>query len=93
MRSCLRETVATDSFHRPHSPYDPPQRFIDATPLSSLRPVYTCAKGDPLGWDEVFSNNSPGSGCGPQNLDAWCGAMPANDSAFARRWYEILTEI
>jgi arylsulfatase A-like enzyme len=27
------------SFHRPHSPYDPPQRFIDATPEASLRPV------------------------------------------------------
>jgi hypothetical protein len=62
------------SFHRPHSPYDPPQRFIDRTPLSSLRPVYTCGKDDPLGWDSVFSDNS--NGCGPQNLDAWCGAMP-----------------
>ena len=41
-----------------------------------------------MGWDEVFSDNSPGSGCGPQNLDAWCGAMPANDSAFARRCYQ-----
>ena len=44
-----------------HSPYDPPQRFIDRTPLSSLRPVYTCAKDDPLGWDSVFSENSNGS--------------------------------
>jgi arylsulfatase len=76
------------SFHRPHSPYDPPQRFIDKTPLSSLRPVYTCAKGDPLGWDDVFSDNSDANGCGPQKLDAWCGAMPANDSAFARRCYQ-----
>ena len=28
------------------------------TPLSSLREVQVCAKGDPLGWDEVFSDNS-----------------------------------
>ena len=74
------------SFHRPHSPYDPPQRLIDATPLSSLRPVYTCKKGDPLGWDSLFATD--GAGCGPEKLDAWCGDMPANDSAFARRCYQ-----
>ena len=74
------------SFHRPHSPYDPPQRFIDKTPLSSLRPVHTCRPGDPLAWDHVFSTNT--NGCGPDKLDAWCGTMPANDSAFARVCYQ-----
>ena len=24
------------SFHRPHSPYDPPQRLLDATPESQV---------------------------------------------------------
>jgi arylsulfatase A-like enzyme len=74
------------SFHRPHSPYDPPQRLIDKQPLSSLRPVYTCAKGDPLGWDAVFAINE--HGCGPKGKDAWCGDMPATDSAFSRRCYQ-----
>lgn len=75
------------SFHRPHSPYDPPQRLIDATPLSALRPVYTCAKDDPLAWDSDFGVN--GQSCGPAKLDAWCGDMPANDSAFSRRCYQV----
>ena len=26
--------------------------------------------------------------CGPDKLDAWCGAMPAADSALARRCYQ-----
>ena len=76
------------SFHRPHSPYDPPQRFIDATPAASLRPVYTCDPSDPLAWDATFAVNSNAHGCGPDKLDAWCGDMPANDSLFARRCYQ-----
>ena len=77
------------SFHRPHSPYDPPQRFIDATPASSLHPVYTCDPSDPLAWDAPFSDNSEvKQGCGPQGLDAWCGSMPAKDALFARRCYQ-----
>ena len=76
------------SFHRPHSPYDPPQRLLDATPASVLPPVRTCVAGDPLAWDARFSVNSDANGCGPQHLDAWCGAMPPNESLLARRCYQ-----
>jgi arylsulfatase A-like enzyme len=74
------------SFHRPHSPYDPPQRLIDKQPVSSLRPVHYCAKDDPLAWDSVFADIQ--HGCNPAKLDAWCGNMPANESVFARRCYQ-----
>lgn len=66
--------------------YDPPQRILDNISAASLRPVYTCAEGDPLAWDARFANNA--DGCGPQNLDAWCGTMPANESELARRCYQ-----
>jgi arylsulfatase A-like enzyme len=70
----------------PRIQYDPPQRFIDDISASDLRPVYTCDAADPLAWDAIFANNS--NGCGPKNLDAWCGTMPANESEFARRCYQ-----
>ena len=34
------------SFHRPHSPYDPPQRLLDQVPATALRPSVRCASAE-----------------------------------------------
>jgi arylsulfatase A-like enzyme len=67
------------SFHRPHSPYDPPARLLDATPASLLPPVRVSGT-----WDARFADPR---WCGAANDDAWCGAMPAADLTLARRAY------
>jgi arylsulfatase A-like enzyme len=71
------------SFHRPHSPYDPPARLLNATTLEDVPPMRVGGN-----WDSVFSGQ-PGapSGCGPSDIDAWCGAMPANMTDISRRAY------
>ena len=70
------------SFHRPHSPYDPPQRILDAILGADLPPVVVSAEN---GWDGIFRTDQ--KHCGPGNLDAWCGDMPAADRELARRAY------
>eukprot|EP00754_Rhynchopus_humris_P023558 Rhum_TRINITY_DN14838_c0_g1::Rhum_TRINITY_DN14838_c0_g1_i2::g.122208::m.122208 len=67
------------SFHRPHSPYDPPARLLDQVKASDLPPIRVATDG----WDTFFK----GRGCGPQYKDAWCGDMPVNESTLARRAY------
>lgn len=68
------------SFHRPHSPYDPPPRVLNATLPSSLPPV---SVGAP--WDARFKG--PSQWCGPSDADAWCGAMPEEAFETSRRAY------
>ena len=67
------------SFHRPHSPYDPPARLFNATPASSLPPVRVSGT-----WDARFADTR---WCGPSDADAWCGAMPAGELDIGRRGY------
>jgi arylsulfatase len=67
------------SFHRPHSPYDPPARLLNATDVALLPPMRVGGN-----WDAQFANTS---GCGPSDPDAWCGAMPSNDTDVSRRAY------
>ena len=68
------------SFHRPHSPYDPPARLLNATLAEQLPLVH--AGGN---WDTMFKG--PNAWCGPQNVDAWCGEMPVTDAEVSRRAY------
>ena len=68
------------SFHRPHSPYDPPERLLNATPASQLPPVYVGGN-----WDAPYAG--PNSWCHPVDTDAWCGAMPEPNFTVARRAY------
>ena len=68
------------SFHRPHSPYDPPARLLNATPPSQVPPMPTGAP-----WDAPFAGPSPW--CGPADPDAWCGDMPPEAALLARRAY------
>jgi arylsulfatase len=68
------------SFHRPHSPYDPPPRVLNATPAAQLPPQYVGAP-----WDARFAGPSPW--CGPASADAWCGAMPPQAVELTRRAY------
>ena len=72
------------SFHRPHSPYDPPGRLLNSTPASMLPEEHVSADG---GWDTVF-RGQPGdpAGCGPTD-DAWCGLMPTEPADLGRRAY------
>lgn len=72
------------SFHRPHSPYDPPARLLNATPASELPPMRVSGT-----WDAEYSG-APGapSGCSGSQADAWCGALaPADEVELARRAY------
>lgn len=68
------------SFHRPHSPYDPPARLLNATLPRDLPPVR--AGGN---WDADLAG--PSQWCGPSDPDAWCGAMPDPHFTVARRAY------
>lgn len=72
------------SFHRPHSPYDPPERLLKQTLQRKLPEMVVSTDG----WDDMF-RGGPGDppGCGPSNNDAWCGLMPANESAVSRAAY------
>lgn len=69
------------SFHRPHSPYDPPARLFDSTPASDLPPVYA---GNNSNWDDFFRTDKA---CSPNDTDAWCGDMPDPNITIARRAY------
>ena len=72
------------SFHRPHSPYDPPARILDAILEADLPPVVVSDPGAPGRWDAAFATDPA---CGPDRLDAWCGDMPVADRELARRAY------
>ena len=69
------------SFHRPHSPYDPPQRILDKVTEADLKPLRIATDN----WDAWFANTS--HGCGPSKPDAWCGLMPTNETILAKRAY------
>lgn len=75
------------SFHRPHSPYDPPKRVLDKFDPSKLPQIYVSNASDGA-WDTRFRGlpNDP-SGCGPKDADAWCGLMPTNMSDISRIAY------
>lgn len=66
------------SFHRPHSPYDPPARLLEATRASDM-PVPARAVD---GWSERYRECDARS-----SPDAWCGEQPAADELLARRAY------
>ena len=77
--------MAKVSFHRPHSPYDPPKRLFDAVREADLPPIYT-TRGDDA-WDLRFRGQAGDPpGCGP-TADAWCGLMPAANVSVSRRAY------
>ena len=66
------------SFHRPHSPYDPPARLLNATPPPARRPALASD-----GWDQRLRN------CSAQGSpDAWCGEVDAESLTLARRAYQ-----
>jgi arylsulfatase len=72
------------SFHRPHSPYDPPARVLNATKIEDLPPVQLAKDG----WDTVFrGGEGDPSGCGASDLSAWCGLMPQEAQDLGRRSY------
>lgn len=54
------------SFHRPHSPYDPPERLLNATVEEDLPPIVA---GGNCSWDRRFGIDN--EWCGPGNADAW----------------------
>eukprot|EP00929_Paragymnodinium_shiwhaense_P012130 TRINITY_DN11881_c0_g1_i2.p1 TRINITY_DN11881_c0_g1~~TRINITY_DN11881_c0_g1_i2.p1 ORF type:complete len:575 (-),score=79.99 TRINITY_DN11881_c0_g1_i2:150-1874(-) len=85
------------SFHRPHSPYDPPQRLLDAVDAADLPAVKLCKaysktapaddSGHGDGWCLRFRGKAGDApGCGPKP-DAWCGQMPEAEMTLSRRAY------
>ena len=73
------------SFHRPHSPYDPPARLLDAVSKDDL-PDVALAGGD-APWDLRFRGHAGDPpGCSP-TPDAWCGDMPKDEAVLGRRAY------
>ena len=84
------------SFHRPHSPYDPPQRILDDIPAAALPPSQQCAtvQNNPIPNEPVPANNS-GHGAswslrfrGNATLkDAvGCGAIKSNNGGGPDAW-------
>ena len=87
------------SFHRPHSPYDPPRRLLDAVRAEDLAPPVVCDAATSInassdnsghggGWCLRFRGEaSDASGCGPSDPNAWCGLMPEANATLSRRAY------
>lgn len=64
------------AFHRPHSPYDPPARFMDMYGDTEVRPVV----GD---WAKKYEPVSEA----PHGFDIWHGKLPAETVQQSRRAY------
>jgi len=77
------------SWHRPHSPYDPPARLLNASIARDKLPeIYTCNGSATGSWDERFRGTEGAPpGCGPTD-DAWCGLMPVNETFISRHAYQ-----
>jgi len=75
------------SFHRPHSPYDPPERFLNATAAPSAPPVTALD-----GWDEPYKECGLFTGAAPggDSPSQWCGAVDPADLELTRRAYRAL---
>eukprot|EP00039_Didymoeca_costata_P028213 m.20354 g.20354 ORF g.20354 m.20354 type:complete len:699 (-) comp6817_c0_seq1:68-2164(-) len=84
-KNATRPFMAKVSFHRPHSPYDPPKRVMDKFKPEELPPIRVSSEPD--SWDKRFRGlkGDPG-GCGP-TPDAWCGLMPENETNVSRVAY------
>lgn len=68
------------SFHRPHSPYDPPERFLNRT-LAPKKPPSISTDG----WDNEFKD------CENKGADdQWCGQVDESTLEFTRRSYLAL---
>lgn len=65
------------SFHRPHSPYDPPERILEATQAPEKLPA-RAADGWDKGWAECANRGAP---------DHCCGAVDQESLDLARRAY------
>ena len=71
------------SFHRPHSPYDPPQKYMDfVTENYDLSAIQHIVRGNK--WDERFTDEK---WCGDKFVDAWCGLMDEAETNYSRIAY------
>lgn len=66
------------SFIKPHSPYNPPQRFVDMYKGVKIPPPAIGGKGS---WDEKFAHDHP------NNLDAWLGNFGKAQALKSRKYY------
>ena len=67
------------SFHRPHSPYDPPARLLDAIDPDTLRPQHECRGAAAALADGVTAASHPELFDG--HGDTWCLKFRGNVSA------------
>ena len=83
------------SFHRPHSPYDPPQRWFDrmiAKADQIPEPANATAVDEANGWDSVYISSEKcdpgyttcGDGCGTQ---VYCGTVNTSQYRNTRSLY------
>jgi arylsulfatase A-like enzyme len=93
-RAVLRRHVATEtgrplflktSFHRPHSPYDPPARLLDKFQALAVADAATATDG----WDAAFAagRNYSGLPYGSAPVGLFCGDLGASAVARTRRAY------
>ena len=76
------------SFHRPHSPYDPPRRWWDKAQSSFTHIGQPAACSGPNCWDTRYVGGLSGYPfCGAHDMDAWCGKMPEDMTLASRRAY------
>jgi len=79
------------SFHRPHSPYDPPARLFNRSaavdpPMRGGNWNDTARWGpDRAPWNRL---NGSQASCGPQDPNAWCGDMGREQELNSKRAYQ-----
>ena len=64
------------SFQRPHSPYDPPERFLEFIQDRAgddLANIDDARKGETGEWDYTFSSEAAPTLCNMSNSDTYCG--------------------
>jgi len=72
------------SFHRPHSPYDPPQHAVNyVLNHYNLSHIQHILRSNEWG-DERYAQNE---WCSEENKDAWCGLMNVSETNNSRVMY------
>ena len=69
------------SYHRPHSPYDPPERFLNDS-LKTDIPYFVSSKDN---WDVNYKVET--KYCNQNQPDAWCGKFSDNITHISRAAY------
>eukprot|EP00927_Polykrikos_kofoidii_P005727 TRINITY_DN12279_c0_g1_i1.p1 TRINITY_DN12279_c0_g1~~TRINITY_DN12279_c0_g1_i1.p1 ORF type:complete len:568 (+),score=67.67 TRINITY_DN12279_c0_g1_i1:178-1704(+) len=75
------------SFHRPHSPYDPPQRFFEKVGLPPQPVAKAKADRGNRSWDDMYRQYGRGACTWNGRADTWCGEISSDELEKTRRAY------